>query len=129
MTEAMQVWRRSARWNRQLKAGQQFVECPSNSVRANRRPFRLVKCKHRAVGRNRPKAPPSTIQKFCNREAHPWPEWDQSILSKFRLTNHQKLVLEIDVLAAQPRHFADAKPQTIQQHEDHPIDSSAVLRS
>src|ERR1700694_2391415 len=68
-------------------------------------------------------------QKTCNRSGHLWSERHQAIFSKLRLANDQKLVIKIDVLAAQPRHLPDAQPQTIQQREDHLVGLSARLRS
>jgi hypothetical protein len=56
-------------------------------------------------------------------------ERHQAIFSKLRLANGQKLVIKIDVFAAQPRHFPDAEPQTIQQREDHLVGLSARLCS
>lgn len=69
------------------------------------------------------------IQKTCNRSGHLWSERHQTILSKLRLANDQKLVIQIDVLAAQARHLPDAEPQTVQQREDHLVGLSARLRS
>src|ERR1700694_2119350 len=68
-------------------------------------------------------------QKACNRSGHLWSERHQAIFSKLRLANDQKLVIKIDVLAAQPRHLPNAEPQTVQQREDHLIGLSARLRS
>ena len=45
------------------------------------------------------------------------------------MANEQKLLVELDILAAQPRYFSNAQPQTIKQREDHPVSFSSRLRS
>ena len=107
MAETMQVRWRHAGGDCQLQRGQQFVECPANRVGANRRAPPLVKGESRGLGRDWPEPRLFTIQKAGDRTGHLWPEWHQAIFSKLRLANDQKLVIQIDVLTAQPRHLPE----------------------
>src|SRR5882672_6155862 len=97
----MQVRRRHAGGNRQLQRGKQFMEYPANRVGANRRAPPLVKGERRGLGRDWPESRLFTVKKAGDRTGHLWSEWHQAIFSKLRLANDQKLVIKIDVLAAQ----------------------------
>lgn len=125
MTKTVQVRWCDASWNRELKSRKQIVEGLTDRIRSYGGSLLLVEGEHRVVRWNAPAAGFFTLQENCNGTGHSWPERYKTIFAKFCLANDQELVSKVDVLAAQPRYFSYAKPQTIQQGEDHPVDFSA----
>src|SRR6266571_1543197 len=124
MAKAMEVRRRDTIWNHELKSRKQIVKGLADCARRYGSSLLPGKGEYRAVWRNRSAARFFPFQESRKSLGHPWPERYKTIFPKLCLANDQQLVFNIDILAAQPRYFPDAKPYAIQNRKDHPVDFS-----
>jgi len=129
MPKAMQVRPPDTRGHRELKCGKKLVECPTDRVGADRPSFSPIERESGALGRHRSELPFFTLQVRREGAPHLRSEWHQAVLAELRLSDDRQLAVEIDVSAAQSRHFSDAKSETVQHCEDHPVDLSTILRA
>src|SRR5215469_7048698 len=99
----------------------QLVECPADSGGPWGLLLAPVKGEERAIGSKSADPCLCAVQVIADRPCHTRSEGNQPALSKFRLANHQELLVEINVLSLQSARFAHPQAQSVEEGQDHPV--------